>query len=57
MINIKDFIDNIFFIMFKRYIFKNNYKKNTNFEHFPENLKNENEDDYEEVWFLRDLRE
>ncbi len=52
MINIKDFIDNLFFLMFKRYIFKNDYKKNTNFELF-----HENEDNYEEVWFLSELRE
>lgn len=61
MINIKDFIDNLFFLMFKRYIFKNDYKKNNNFESFPETfpetLKNENEDNYEEIWFLRDLNE
>jgi hypothetical protein len=57
MINIKDIIDNLFFLMFKRYIFKNDYKKNNNFESFPETLKNENEDNYEEIWFLRDLNE
>jgi hypothetical protein len=57
MINIKDIIYNLFFLMFKRYIFKNDYKKNNNFESFPETLKNENEDNYEEIWFLRDLNE
>ena len=54
MTNIKDFIDNLFFFMFNRYIFKNNYIKNNNFESFHEN---ENEDNYEEIWFLRDLKE
>ena len=53
MINIKDFIDNIFFLMFKRYIFKNN-KKNDYFELFHEN---ETDDNSEEVLFLRDLKE
>jgi hypothetical protein len=53
MINIKDFIDNLFFLIFKSYIFK----KNNKFETFPETLKNENEDNYEEIWFLRDLKE
>ena len=64
MINIKDFIDNIFFIMFKRYIFKNN-KKNDYFELFPETFKNETEtenenetdDNNDEVLFLRNLKE
>ena len=57
MINIKDFIDDLFFLMFKRFVFKDNNKKNDYFDVLPETFKNENEDDYEEVWFLRDLKE
>ena len=34
MINIKDIIDNLFFLMFKRYIFKNDYKKIITLNHF-----------------------
>jgi hypothetical protein len=56
-INIKDFIDDLFFLMFKRFVFKDNNKKNDYFDVLPETFKNENEDDYEEVWFLRDLKE
>jgi hypothetical protein len=57
MINIKDFIDRLFFLIFKRHIFDNKNKNNINLEPFPETFKNENEDNYEEIWFLRDLKE
>lgn len=60
MINIKDFIDSLFFLIFKRHIFNNknkNKNNNNNLETFPETFKNENEDNYEEIWFLRDLKE
>jgi hypothetical protein len=61
MINIKDFIDSLFFLIFKRRIFNNKNKNNNNLEPFPETFpetfKNENEDNYEEIWFLRDLKE
>jgi hypothetical protein len=69
MTNIKDFIDNIFFLLFKRYIFKKNDKKNNYFEEFPETFKfynedniiddiNDNEDNNneEEILFLRELK-
>uniref|UniRef100_A0A6C0IG08 Uncharacterized protein n=1 Tax=viral metagenome TaxID=1070528 RepID=A0A6C0IG08_9ZZZZ len=57
MINIRDLIDNLFFVIFKRYIFKTNNKKNNSFETLSETFKNENENDNEEIWFLRDLKE
>ena len=57
MINIKDFIDSLFFLFFKRHIFNNKNKNNNNLEPFPETFENENEDNYEEIWFLRDLKE
>ena len=69
MTSIKDFIDDLFFLMFKRYIFKNNHKKNNYFEEFPETFKiynedniiddiNDNEDinNEEEIAFLRELK-
>ena len=57
MINIKDFIDSLFFLIFKRHIFNNKNKNNNNLDPFPETFENENEDNYEEIWFLRDLKE
>ena len=57
MINIKDFIDSLFFLFFKRHIFSNKNKNKNNLETFPETFENENEDNYEEIWFLRDLKE
>jgi hypothetical protein len=65
MTSIKDFIDDLFFLMFKRYIFKNNHKKNNYFEEFPETFKiynedniidNEDIDNEEEIAFLRELK-
>jgi hypothetical protein len=66
MSSIKDFIDNIFFIFFKRYIFKKTHKKNNYFEEFPETFKNYEDDNNhdiedindneEEIVFLRELK-
>jgi len=69
MTSIKDFIDNIFFVLFKRYIFKKNDKKDNYFEEFPETFKNyeddnnhdiqdidDNDINEEEIVFLRELK-
>ena len=62
MTSIKDFIDNIYFIFFKRYIFKSNHKKNDYFEDDDNNAINDiddnddNDDNNEEIVFLRELK-
>jgi len=42
MVNIKDIIDDLFFIIFKRYIFRTQ-------------TKNKENNDEEEIWILKDL--
>jgi hypothetical protein len=50
MVNIIDIIDNLWFVLFKKYIFKHQ-----KFENEQEIIKSENDDEYEEIWLLKKL--
>jgi hypothetical protein len=48
MTSIKDLIDKLFFLIFKRHIFK----KSNNFDNYTEIVQNEYDDNHEEILFL-----
>ena len=48
MTSIKDLIDRLFFLIFKRHIFK----KSNNFYNYTEIVQNEYHDNHEEIFFL-----
>lgn len=48
MTSIKDLIDNLFFLIFKRHIFK----KSNNLDNYTEIIQNECDDNSEEILFL-----
>ena len=51
MTSIKDLIDNLFFLIFKRHIFKNS-KNSKNFDNYTEIVQNDCDYNNEEILFL-----